>query len=305
MQRKAIGSVIAFVLLAALAVGQAQQAQESYLDVFTVQVKPDKRADFDAIGRKIAVANRQNNGDTWIAMETVYGPGDRVSFISTRNSYGEVESAMGTFMGALQKSYGKAATDKMFQDLGQCTASSRSEIRRRRLELSSNAPSDPSAFAHLLGESRWLRTTVVHVRPGEIAAFEALLKDLKDAREKASPPVTVLVSQAVAGQEGTVFYVTTLQTSLAGFDAIPPIQQTLGDEGYAKFLKANAEAVSGTETVINRFLPELSNAPEQVASIAPDFWRPKSMEANAKTVAKTSMAKAADTGKSEDKDKKH
>jgi hypothetical protein len=297
--------VIAFVLLGALAVGQAQQAQESYLDVFTVQVKPDKRADFDAIGRKIAAANRQNKGDTWVAMETVYGPGDRVSFVSTRNGYGEVESAMGAFMGALQKTYGKATTDKMLQDLSQCTVNSRSEIRRRRWELSSNPPSDPAAFAHLIGESRWLRTTVVRVRPGEIATFEALLKDLKAAREKASPPLTVLVSQAVAGQEGTVFYVSTLESSLAGFDAIPPIQQTLGDEGYAKFLKANAQAVSGTETVINRFLPELSNAPEQVASIAPDFWRSKPMvAANAKTAAKPPMANAADTGKLEDKDKK-
>lgn len=306
MQRKAIGSVILFVFLGALAVAQAQQAQESYLDVFTVQVKPDRRADFDAIGRKIAAANRQNKGDTWIAMETVYGPGDRVTFISTRNSYGEVESAMGTFMGALQKAYGQTATDKIFQDLGQCTVSSRSEIRRRRWELSSNAPSDPAAFARLIGESRWLRTVAVHVRPGEIATFEALLKDMKAAREKATPPLTVLVSQAVAGQEGTVFYVTTLQSSLAGFDAIPPIQQTLGEDAYAKFLKVSAEAVSESETVINRFLPELSNAPEQVASIAPDFWRPKSIvAANAKTSAKAPVANAADTSKLEDKDKKH
>ena len=305
MQRKAIGSVIAFVLLAALAVGQAQQAQESYLDVFTVQVKPEKRADFDAISKKIAAANRQNKGDTWMAMETVYGPGDRVSFVSTRNSYGEVESAMGEFRGALQKTYGKAATDKMFQDLSQCTVSSRSEIRRRRWDLSSNAPSDPAAYAHLLGEARWLRTTIVHVRPGEVATYEAMMKDLKAAREKASPPLTVLVSQAVAGQEGTVFYVTALQSSLAGFDGIPSMQKTLGDEGYAKFLKANADAVSGTETVINRFLPELSNAPEQVASIAPDFWTPKSMvAANAKTPAKAPMTNAADTAKL-NKDKKH
>jgi len=298
--------VIAFVLLGALAFGQAQQAHESYLDVFTVQVKPDKRSDFDAIGKKIAAANRQNKGDTWIAMETVYGPGDRVSFVSTRNSYGEVESAMGTFMGALQKTYGKAATDKMFQDLSQCTVSSRSEIRRRRWELSSNTPSEPAAFAKLLAESRWLRTNTVHVRPGEIATFEALLKDLKAAREKASPPLTVLVSQAVAGQEGTVFYVTTLQSSLAGFDTIPPIQQTLGEEGYGKFLKSNSKAAAGTETVINRFLPELSNAPEQVASIAPDFWRPKSMvAANAKTASKGPKVNAADTRKLEDKDNKH
>ncbi len=306
MQRKVIGSVIALVLLGALAVGQAQQAQESYLDVFTVQVKPDKRADFDAISKKIAASNRQNKGDTWLAMETAYGPGDRVTFISMRNSYADVESAMGTFMGALQKSYGKAATDKIFQDLGQCTVSSRSEIRRRRWDLSSSAPSDPAALSHLIGESRWLRTTVVRVRPGEIAKFEELLKDMKAAREKATPPLTVLVSQAVAGQEGTVFYVTTLQSSLAGFDAIPPVQQTLGEEGYAKFLKTNAEAVSGTETVIYRFLPELSNAPEQVASTAPDFWRPKSMvAANAKAAAKAPAENAADTGKVEDKDKKH
>jgi len=293
-------------LLATLAVAQAQQGQGSYLDVFTVQVKPEKRADFDALARKISVANRQNKGDTWLAVETVYGPGNRVSFVSTRNSYGEVEAAMGTFMDALQKTYGRAATDKMMQDLNQCTLSSRSEIRRRRWDLSSNPPNDPASYAKLIADSRWLRTVAVHVRAGQADTFEALLKDIKAAREKASPPLTVLVSQAVAGQEGTVYYVTTLESSLAGFDAIPPMQQTLGDDGYAKFLKVSAEAVSGTETVINRFLPDLSNAPEQIAAAAPDFWRPKSMvAANAKTATKTAVVNAAETGKMENKDKKH
>jgi hypothetical protein len=306
MKRRAIASVFAFVLLVALAVGQAQQASESYLDVYVVQVKPEKRADFDAIARKIAVANRQNKGDTWLTMETVYGPGNRVTFVSTRNSYGEVETAMGTFMGALQKTYGKTATDKMMQELNQCAVSSRGEIRRRRWDLSSNAPADPASYFKLIGDARWLRTTTVHVRPGQVTNFEALLKEVKAAREKATPPVTTFVSQAVAGQEGTVFYVTTLESSLAAFDAIPPIQQTLGEEGYAKFLKANADAVSGTETVINHFLPDLSNAPEQVAAVAPEFWRPKSMvAANPKpTAAKAPMANAAETDKMAEKPKK-
>jgi hypothetical protein len=303
MQRKAIWTMLAFVLLVALAVSQTQQAQESYLDVFTVQVKPEKRAEFDAISRKIAVANRQNHGDTWIAIETVYGPGNRVSFVSTRNSYAEAESAVGAFMGALQKSYGKAGVDKIFQDLSQCTVKSGSELRRRRWDLSSNAPTDPASYAKLVAESRWLRTTSVHVRPGEVESFETLLKDMKAAREKATPPLTVLVSQAVAGQEGTVFYVTTLQSSLAGFDAIPPLQQTLGEDGYAKFLKTNAEAVSGTETVINRFLPDLSNAPEAIAAIAPDFWAPKSSVAT-KAGSKGPAVNASQTGKLNDNDKK-
>jgi hypothetical protein len=295
MKRKAIWTAVALLLLAALAVGQAQ---EQYLDVYIAQVKPEKRADFDAISKKMAAANRQN-GDAWLTTETVYGKGDRVSFISVRQGYGDAEKASGIFYGAMQKAYGKAAAEKMFHDFEQCLVSFRTEFRRRRWDLSSNAPADPAAMAKMLGEARWLRTTAVHVKPGQVAAFEALLKDLKAAREKASPPQTALVSQAVAGQEGTVFYVTVLQNSLAGFDSIPPIQQTLGDEGYARFLKTSADLVADTETVINRFLPDLSNAPEDVVAVAPDYWRPKAMVAA--KASKAAVVNAAETSKEEKK----
>jgi quinol monooxygenase YgiN len=298
MKLRAMWIAVALVLLASLAVAQAP---EQYLDVYTVQVKPEKRADFDAISKKIAAANRQNKGDTWLAMETMYGRANRVTFVSMRSSYGDVETAMGTFETAMQKSLGKAASEKLEQDFGQCVASAHSELRRRRWDLSSNAPSDPAAMAKMLGDTRWLRTTTVHVRPGQSAAFEDLLKDLKTAREKASPPLTALVSQAVAGQEGTVYYVTSLQTSLSGFDKLPSMQQLLGEEGYAKFLKTSAEVVSETETVINHFLPEISSAPEEVASVAPDFWHPKTTMTAAKASGgKEPLSKASKT----DKDKK-
>ncbi len=277
-------------LMAALAARQPQQVQESYLDVYTVQVKPEKRADFDAISKKIVAANRQNSGDNWLAMETVYGPGNRVTFVSTRQSYGEIEKATGMFYEAMQETYGKAASDKMVGDFNQCLESSRSEIRRRRWDLSSNAPTDPAGYAKMIAGSRWLRTTAIHVRPGQSNSFEAILKNLNVARDKASPPQTILVSQAVAGQEGTVYYVTSLQTSLAGFDEVPSVQQLLGDEGYDRFLKASAETVANTETSINRFIPEISNAPEEVAASSPDFWRPK---AAAPVHAKAANAKSA------------
>jgi antibiotic biosynthesis monooxygenase (ABM) superfamily enzyme len=297
MQRKAIGAMFAVVLLGALAAGQAQPALEDYLDVYIAQVKPDKRAEFDAINKKMVAANRQNKGDTWIAMETVYGPGNRVSFISTRHGYADVETSMGAFEHALEKGYGEAAAEKLMQNFNQCLERSRQEIRRRRW--------DPAAFAKLIAEARWLRTVTVHVKPGQAANFEALARDLKTARDRSQSPA-VLVSQAVAGQDGTVFYITTVQSSMAGFDNLPTNQQLLGDEGYQKFLKTNAEAVSGTETVINRFLPELSNAPEEVAAAAPDYWRPKSTApVTAKTTAKSPAVNAAETTKMDDKDKKH
>lgn len=305
MQRKAIWTALAFPLLAVLAVAQAQQAQDGYLDVYVVQVKPEKRSEFDSIAKKIVAANRQNNGDTWLTTETVYGPGDRVTFTSARHTYGEAEKAREAFFAAMQKTLGKAATDKMLLDFNQSLVSSRNEFRRRRSDLSSNPPTDPAALAKMLGEARWLRTTAVQVRPGQVSSFEALLKDIKAAREKASPAQTVLVSQAVAGQEGTVFYLTSFQSSLGGFDGLPTLQQTLGDEAYEKFLKASAEAVSGSETLISRFSPDLSNAPEEVASIAPDFWTPKAgapVTAKAKTV-KAPAVKAKTTTKMEQKEK--
>lgn len=295
MKLRAIWTAVALLLLTALAAGQAQ---EQYLDIYTAQVKPDKRAEFDAISKKMVAANRQNKGDTWVAMETAYGPMNRISFVSFRTSYGGADEASGAFFRALQKSLGPAATEKLFLDFNQCLISSRTEFRRRRWDLSSNAPADAAAAAKMLGEARWIRTTAVHLRPGQVAAFEALLKDIKEAREKASPPITTLVSQAVAGQDGTVFYVSTLQPSMAGFDSIPTIQQTLGEEGYARYLKTSAEVVESSETVINHFLPDLSNAPGDVVAVAPDYWKPKAIVA---AKASKSVVNAAETSKIDEK----
>lgn len=298
MKRKALWIAVAFGLLTAFVAGQAQ---EQYLDVYVAQVKPEKRAEFDAIAKKMVAANRQNKGDIWLTMETVYGPGNRVTFVSTRQSYDDAEKGSGAFDAAMQKALGKPGMEKLFQDYSQCLVSYRNEFRRRRWDLSSNSPADAAAMAKMLGESRWLRTNVVHVRPGQVEAFEALLKEIKAAREKASPPVTTLVSQAVAGQEGTVFYVTTLQKSMAGFDELPTIQKTLGDEGYARYLKTASEVVAGSETVINHFLPELSNPPADVVAAAPDYWTPKTETVAKAATAKKSVVNAAETSKVDEK----
>jgi hypothetical protein len=264
MKRSALWASVVVVLLAAFAAAQAQPATEDYLDIYTVQVKQEKRAEFDAVNKKMVAANRQNNGDTWLAIETVYGPINRITFISTRQSYADAEKGMGAFTGAIEKSLGKAGSEKLYQDFLQCLVSGRTEIRRRRWDLSSNAPTSPADFAKQIAGTRYLRTTAVHVRPGKGPAFEEILKDLKTAREKSNAPMTVLVSQSVVGQEGTVYYVSTLANSMGGFDGLPSAQQSLGDSGYEKFLKDTAETVSNTEVSINRFVPELSNAPSRL-----------------------------------------
>ncbi len=270
MIRRVFSALAVSMLLTGAAAGQ-----QDYLDVFVVRVKPEKRADFDAVSKKIADANRRNKGDTWVAMETMYGEGNVVTFVSTRHGYAEVEKGYEAFLGALNKAYGPAGAAKLLQDENNCTLSSRSEVRRRRWDLSANAPQDAAAMAKLVGETRYIRTVMVHVRPGRVLDVEAQIKDVKAAWEKANPQSSLFVSLADAGQHGTVFYVSRLRSSLASFDADVPLPQAMGEEGYRKFLSASAESLQGTDTVINHFLPELSNPPEEVVAASPDFWRPK------------------------------
>ena len=272
MLRRAIWLAAAVVCLAAPA---GVRAQGDYLDVLVVKVKPEKAVEFNAVAKKMADANRRYNGDRWLALETVYGESNTFVFTSTRQDYADVDKGNEAFTAALNKAYGKEAAEKMVHDWENCLVSSRSELRRRRWDLSRKAPTDPAAYAKLIGESRLLRTTAVHIRPGHVAEFEALMKEAKEAGEKTADTQTLLVSQVIEGSKGTTFYISGVRSSMGGFDHNPTTHEILGEEGYKKFLQISAESVEGTESALYHFSPELSNPPEEVAQVASDFWQPK------------------------------
>src|SRR5262249_4391760 len=228
----------ALAVVAGLLTPMAVRAQSDYdyLDVYIAKVKPEKIAEFEALNKKWADANRRFHGDTWLALESVYGEGNVYQFTSTRKDDAEVQSVEDLQMAALTKAFGKEAALKMEQDFQNCLVWSRSELRRRRWDLSRKPPAG-DAYSKLLGESRYLRTTAVHIRAGHVADFEALLKDLKEAGERNPNTAPVFVSQVVEGGKGTTFYVTTLRSSLGGFDRNPTTREILGDEGYKKYLQ--------------------------------------------------------------------
>ena len=277
----------ALAVVVCLAAPIAVQAQGDYLDVFVVKVKPEKLADFQALTKKWADANRRFNGDRWLALEAVYGEGNIYQFTSTRKDYADIDKTNEAVMAAVNKAFGKEAAQKMEQDFNNCVVWSRTELRRRRWDLSRKAPQGPEAYAKFIGESRLLRTTAVHIRPGHVPEFEALSKEMKEAGEKNPDAQPVFVSQVIEGGKGATFYVSALRSSMAGFDHNPTMRDILGEEGFKKFQHINADAVEITESTLYRFNPELSNPPDEIAKVAVDFWRPKAM------MAATSKSKAA------------
>jgi len=278
MLRRAIWALVVVVCLAA---PMAVHAQGDYLDVYIVKVKPEKLADFQTLTKKWIDANRKYNGDTWIAMETVYGEGNVYQFTSIRKDYADIDKLNEAAMAAANKAFGKEIADKMERDFQNCLVWSRSELRHRRWDLSRKAPTDPVAYAKLIGESRVLRTTAVHIRAGHVPEFEVLLKETKEAGEKAANTQPLFVSQVVEGTKGATFYITSLRTSLGGFDNNPTTRDILGEEGFKKFQQVSADSVEHSESTLFRFSPELSNPPAEIASASADFWHPKPMLAAA------------------------
>ena len=265
----------AFALAVLLAPAAGAQQLEGYFDVMTVKVRPEKRADFDVIIKKMADANRHHQGDRWIASEISYGEGNTVYFTSPRATLGDVDKGMEMFMSAMGKAYGQPGLTKLFQDFNNCVVSSRSEIRRRRPDLSFNMPADMDTMERMVAESRYVRTTMARVLPGRVADYEAQLKVIKEAMEKADTKNVTAVSQSIAGTEGTVFYITTFRARIGGFDGGPSLGQVLGPDAFQKYRKALADTVAATETTISHFLPEMSNPPESFLAASPDYWKPK------------------------------
>jgi hypothetical protein len=99
-------SHLALALVASLALPATVQAQGDYLEVYRVKVKPEKIGDFYALTKKWIDANRQNGGDRWLALETMYGEGSVVQFTSTRRDYADVDKMNEAIMAAAAKAFG-------------------------------------------------------------------------------------------------------------------------------------------------------------------------------------------------------
>jgi len=281
-------TVWALAVLACLVIPVAVQAQGDYLDIYVAKVKPEKVSQFEALAKKMADANRAS-GDRWLTMVNLYGEGNKYVFVSPRHDYADVEKAEDVFYGALVKAFGKEGAEKMENEWNNCVASVHTELRKRRWDLSRKAPTGDD-YAKYVGGSRFLRTTMVRVRPGRVADFEALLKDLKAAGEQNAETQPVFVSQVMEGGHGTVFYLSALRSSLGGFDKNPTTREILGEDGYKKFLQMSADTIDEAGSEVYRYSAEMSSPPPAVAAAAPDFWQPKAAATPAKAKAKPAPA---------------
>jgi hypothetical protein len=263
---------IPVVCLAAYVAGTARaQSLPVYLDLSRSQVRGEKSKEYEDAIHKIIEVNRKYKGDRWIALTTEYGETGTYLFSSSRDSMAAIETGGDAFMKAIKEGMGPLG-DKMMRDLG-AWSTFRSELRRRRWDLSVHPPTDAAGLATLVGQSRWIRTLRLDVRPGWALDYVQSWKGFQHELEKVSPPVTALVSESVTGTPA--IFVGVYYKSMADMDVeVASVQKALTSTAYLNLSKVTASAVDKSMWEIHRVRPDLSNPPDEVLNADPAFWKP-------------------------------
>ncbi len=258
----------------ALPIGSAMaQPAPSYLDIGRAQVRPDKSKEYEDGVKKLVAANRKFKGDRWIALSVEYGETGTILFSAARENMGAIETGIETFMKALTDGLGPMG-DKLMRDLGAWSTSYHTEIRRRRWDLSVHAPSTAADLYKMVGQSRWIRSLKLDIKPGKALEYIAAWKPFQAELAKMQPPVTVLVSESVTGTPA--IFIVTYHKSMAEIDtAIASSQAAYASDAYQNLARATGNTVNMSNWEIFRVRPDLSYPPDEIANADPAFWNPK------------------------------
>jgi len=262
----------------ALALGillSASLTGQNLISVTTVTVKPEKRQAFDALAAKLADLNRRHGGGNPIAMEPYYGPRHTIRFVSFYGTAAELEAARGQLTGALSKGLGEEGARRLWDQLNATLESTYVELRRRAPALSHRMPEDRAGQMKLLGQSRflWVRTNVL--KSGVVSDFSELQKRMKDAMQKAGDPEPLAVSSSLTGT--TTYYWIRYLKSLADLDRFAKfsLSAAMSADAYREWSRRRGGMTLARDTEIVRFIPQLSNPPEEVVQADPTFWKPQ------------------------------
>ena len=283
MRRIVTAAVCGIVLTGACALAQTGG---DYLDLTRVQVRGEKSKEFEDTIKKMVEVNRKYKGDRWVALSTAYGEFGGYSFSSARENLAAVETGMNMFEKAMKEGLGVLG-DKLMRDLAAYSASGRNELRRRRWDLSVNAPSTAEDRAKMVAKTRWIRALTVDLKPGHNLDYVQAWKPFKDELQKVTPAVPILVSESSTGSPA--LFTSVYYQSWAEMDAgSAGIQKAVESGAYQRFMKVSQDSVAASRWDVLRMRPELSCPPDEVIQADPTYWKPK--------VAAAAMPKAkADT----------
>ncbi len=131
-----------------------------------------------------------------------------------------------------------------------------------------------------IAQMRYFEISSFVVRPGHGSEWEALVREVKSAYEKAVPDAHWAVFESMyGGDNGGVFLVFTPMKSLAETDRSmtdsKKFAAAAGESGMKKIEDLEASSVASRQSNLFMFNPKISYPPDEWIKIDPDFWSAK------------------------------
>jgi hypothetical protein len=241
------------------------------LQLVIEQVKPGKGGPHEKTeAAYVAAFSKMKNPAHYIAMTELSGGNDAWFLADTKDwayfEKGVEEMTNGPLGGELQKV--SAADGDLL-----------SETRTYYLEYMPELSYRPDIN---IGETRYMLADVVRIKPGHGKDFADLRKQINAAHEKVNMDEHMIVYYAGIGTRTGMYVIFEPLKNLSSMDEIQKLhaegsdyRKALGDDFPQKARDFDSAALVSSETQLFTIDPRMSFVSDEVAKVAPAFWRPK------------------------------
>lgn len=292
MRRVTLPFVAVLAALGGAAVAEEAAGPPPVLLINKEEIKPGQMGPHEKNAAKfVAIQNKANAESHRLALMPVSGDNNVVLYLEGYGSFAELEKAQSQFEATLAANASlRAELDQNTRDGADMHASQKTSIAVFRPDLSFR----PKTIEDV-AKSRYFEVRATRLNPGRSSDYEAWVKELNAAREKANAEgINTAVYQVLTGASVGTFMTFTMNRSLAEWDEFrakmadrnKAIDAALGGESVVKErAKRAGEIFADTSVALYALNPSISRPGPTFVAYDPDFWKPQASAAEGKALA--------------------
>lgn len=274
--RLSIAKLLASLMLVVLAAAPAAQAQQQgengppkYIYLSTVSLKPGAMAQYRKLEeQRIADLRAENSTGHFWTMEQITGSGMLVSVMGF-DSFAD-----------LQKGHEQVWSNAELASKLEANNAARGSLVRETHDSIYSYREDLSLHAdQSLVDMRFMRMSVIRVKPGHRADFENIAKAEAKAQGSDADVHWAVFEKMYGEGSGSTFIVATPMKSLEDVDTMIANQQKVQDmvgEGMGQMVSSmQGKITSMSESDLFAFEPRMSYVEDSWMTASPDFWGKK------------------------------
>ena len=299
MSRITLPFVAVLAAFGGAAVAQEPAGPPPVLLINKEEIKPGQMGPHEKNAANfVAIQNKANAGSHRLALTPVSGDTNVVLYLEGYPSFADMEKAVQEFDATLAVNASlRAELEQNTRQGADMHATQKTSIAVFRPDLSFR-PKRVDDVAR----SRYFGVGATRLNPGRTSDYEAWVKELNAAREKANVEgINTAVYQVITGASVGTFMTFTMNRSLAEWDEFrakmpdrnKAIDAALGGETVVKErAKRAGEIIADTYVTLYALNPSISRPAPAFVAYDPDFWKPQASASDAKALA-TKKEKAA------------